>query len=664
MEKENPRIKRLKRNITRELNGNANATNEIIETASKLNEKIGTADQGTRKGLLYGQVQSGKTNNMLATLSLAAESGHKLFIILTSDNLWLYQQTIDRVTAILPWFQTFGKDDWGNFTEEEQESELNNNGVILVSTKNSSNLPKLNQLVKGKLHSDTRPIIFDDEADQASLNTMTNNEQEELSKVNKCIVELRESFKNHVYIQVTATPQALLLQGADSDFAPDFTIKFDPGEGYVGGEEFFEEDVKTMREFRDEEIDSIMSEDGERGYGFAIPTGLRQALCSFLVGASVKLINEEGASYSFLCHVSHKKDDHKRLKTLIDSFIRTLSHSLNNDHPDPEKLNIARSYLNEAYLDLRSTHDSLPEFDEVLEEIQINIPSTQSQLLISGSNHKVPSYVAPFNILIGGNKLSRGVTIKGLLVSYYGRTSQAPKVDTLLQHARMYGYRANDMDVVRFYTSKSILDVFKNIYESEKQLRQVIATSDPSEMKALLLSRSKHSLIRPTRTNVIYLDSILFYKAGKSYFPQYPLSENLIVLDKILSQYKEDNQLKTIPIKEMKEIINLTAHEKTEGETWDKEAVKACLNYIDNNYSRGYIFVSENKDIKFGARAMLSPSDQNKYETDGPTLIMYRYNSDNTDKGWQIDDEPRWVPNLRFPDGKEYFMFSTTDALE
>ncbi|MBH0230069.1 Z1 domain-containing protein [Halobacillus yeomjeoni] len=658
-----PRIKRLRRNISRELGNNLSAAEEIIRTGERLVERIGKPTASSKIGLLFGQVQSGKTNNMLASLALAAEEGHKLFVILTSDNIWLYQQTIERVSSILPWFQTFGKEDWDSFSADEQDSELNNNGVILVATKNKDILPKLNELAVNKLDPNERAIIFDDEADQASLNTMTNSEQQELSQVNKEIVELREHFSSHVYIQVTATPQSLLLQNGYSGFKPDFTIKFDPGEGYVGGEHFFEEGSKGMKVFDDSEIDIIMGEDREALSGFAIPTGLRQAICTFLVGAASKLIREEGASYSFLCHVSHKKDDHKHLNTLIDGFIRRLSRILNQEEPSQELYDTGIFYLREAYSELNQTDDSLPDFSEVLEEIGINIPSTKIQLLISDNNQKTPSYNSPFNILIGGNKLSRGVTIKGLLVSYYGRTSQAPKVDTLLQHARMYGYRSSDVDAMRFYTSHSILDIFQSIYQSEKQLREVIETSNPDDVKALLLSRTSHSLLRPTRSNVVRLDSILFYKAGERYFPKYPLSENLSILDELLDDYKDESTLRQVPIKRLKEIINLTSHEKTEGGAWDKEAIKACFEYLENNYSKGYIYVSKNKNISYGARAMLSQSDYNIYETDGPTLIMYRYNC-TVDKGWSEDDEPRWVPNLRFPDGNEYFMFTTTDTLD
>ncbi|MBV2241108.1 Z1 domain-containing protein [Bacillus inaquosorum] len=154
----------------------------------------------------------------------------------------------------------------------------------------------------------------------------------------------------------------------------------------------------------------------------------------------MKICNEEETNYTFLCHVSHKQDDHKRLEAIINGFITSLSIALHEENREEER-DIVYTYLNEAYRDLSQTNSRVPSFESVISEIADNITSTQSQLIISGSHFKRPNYSAPFNILIGGNKLGRGVTIKRLLVTYYGRTSQAPKVDTILQHARMYGYR-------------------------------------------------------------------------------------------------------------------------------------------------------------------------------------------------------------------------------
>lgn len=652
------RVEKFSRTLRAEID--QEGINQIIRTADQLNDRIGLSTDKNKQGLLFGQVQSGKTNNMLMSIAKASDNGHRLFIILTSDNLWLYDQTLERVQEALPGLLTLGKDSWNvDSMTSRIETALNHTGVVLVATKNSRILPKLSEFIEYNIDNNIRAIIFDDEADQASLNTLANSDEEELSRINGSIVALRNYFVNHVFIQVTATPQALFLQGANTTFRPDFTIIFKPGKGYVGGESFFEEDSYTMRSFPDSEIEVIMNQEEYQGLnsGLAIPTGLRQALCIFFVGAALKIYRGEGRNYTFLCHVSHKQDDHVRLETLINGFITKLTLALHEE--DMPERDIVYGYLHEAYLDLKQTNEDLPSFEDVLFEIADNITSTQSQLLISNSHFKRPVYTAPFNILIGGNKLGRGVTIKRLLVTYYGRTSQAPKLDTILQHARMYGYRKSDLGVLRFFTSDTICDIFREVYQSEKRLRDVIEESNPEELQALVLSRSNETILRPTRSNVIYVDSVLFYMPGKRYFPRYPLVSNVEILNEILKPYENKKELTLIPIQSLIEIINLTKSEKTEGGSWDDEAIRACLRTMKKMYNNmGYIAVRTDRDITRGSRSMLSPDDNKLFNGSGPTLIMYRYNG-KIENNW--DNKPLWVPNLRFPDGRTYFMFSTVD---
>lgn len=657
------KVEKFSRVLKRELA--VEEVNKIKKTAEELNEKIGFPNNETRQGLLFGQVQSGKTNNMLMTIAQASDNGHRLFIILTSDNLWLYDQTLERVQEALPGLLTLGKDSWGieSMTSRIQTALNHNGGVVLVTTKNKKILPKMQEFIKEHIPRNTRSVIFDDEADQASLNTFANTEvQDKLSEVSAAIVNLRDFFNNHVYVQVTATPQALLLQGANKEFRPDFIVKFSPGAGYIGGEAFFEEGAVALKTFPDSEIDDIMNEESDiapHTKGLAIPTGLRQALCTFFIGASIKICNGEGTNYTFLCHVSHKQDDHRRLETMVNGFITSLSKALHEENHETEK-NIVYTYLNEAYQDLLQTNSRTPSFELVIAELADNITSTQSQLIISGSHFKKPRYSSPFNILIGGNKLGRGVTVKRLLVTYYGRSSQAPKVDTILQHARMYGYRERDLGVLRFFTSYSIAEIFTEAYLSEKRLRTVINKADSSDLQALVLSRTKHSLLRPTRSNVIYLDSVLFYMSGKRYFPRNPLVSNVGLLDHLLEDYKDEQGLEMITIQRLIEIVNLTKSKNIEGGSWDDEAILACLKNMKEMYNnRGYIAVRRNRDIKKNARTMLSSDDNLLFNPDGPTLIMYKYTG-SANKGWS-DDKPLWVPNLRFPDGNTYFMFSTND---
>lgn len=650
------KVTRLSRILRAEPDAISDTEVERIKgNAVSLIEKVGSTADDTRQGLLFGQIQSGKTNNMLMSTALGSDNGFRLFIILTSDNLWLYDQTLERINQSLPGMYTLGKEQWISAHPERIQTALQSGGLILMATKNTYILESLLEFITTHCSETLRPIIFDDEADQASLNTLLNNPTDDLSGVNEAIVNIRGYFEKHVYIQVTATPQALFLQHSQSDFAPQFTVTFEPGEGYVGGEDFFEakQQESPMRMFPDNEVDNIIASanlDVELTWE-AIPTGLRRALCSFFVGAASKLVKGEGTAFSCVCHVSQLQDAHRRIERIADSFVTRLTRAM-LDHSSPDNA-VVMEFLREAYDDLLLTNTNPPSYQEVVDEIAECINSTSIQLLISGS--RSVSYSSPFNILIGGNRLGRGVTIKRLLVTYYGRTSKTPQVDTILQHSRMYGYRKRDMDVMRFYISSSLLETFRGVHGSHKQLWTMARQTDPTQMQAIVLSRTTNSLLRATRTSVVYIDELAFYMPGKRYFPYAPLVKNVETLDRILAPFLENSgQLMQVPIDMLIQVLNLTASDQTDVGSWDDEAIRVCMkNMKEMFHNRGFI-EARTTNISKDYRALL-PGDSDRFDPTGPTLTMFRFNG-KIENGW--DGRPFWVPNLRFPDGNKFFMFS------
>ena len=197
-----------------------------------------------------------------------------------------------------------------------------------------------------------------------------------------------------------------------------------------------------------------------------IPTGLKRALHAFFVGATAKMMQGHGENYSFLCHVSYARIDHRRIVELIDRFkeetMNTLSNSSSGQHHRLIK------DLREAYEDLSRTHcskASLPEFDSIVEKIKFYLPGTKIKLIDSSSPETITlNHV--YSIFVGGNKLGRGVTIKNLLVSYYGRNPKRPNSDTVLQHARMYGYRKKEIGVTRLFLPEKLAEHFSTTAQS------------------------------------------------------------------------------------------------------------------------------------------------------------------------------------------------------
>lgn len=292
-------------------------------------------------------------------------------------------------------------------------------------------------------------MIIDDEADQASLNTRERRADGTRSTVNDRIAELRKFFDKNTYLQVTATPQALFLQTPGHDFRPKFTVLSHPGADYVGGDDFFGDGSVLVREFDINDISSL-APGSQPTPTLEIPKSLLRALDTFMIGATFKRKKEADQNCAFLCHVSTRTDDHKHIVDLLRKYKIDLATKLKaKNHGVIERLKT-------AYGDLTSTHEGLREhnFDELVEAIGFFSPGITVKL-VNGETDEDVAVRSPYNLFVGGNKLGRGVTIKNLLVSYYGRNPKRPQADTVLQHARMYGYRRKDIGLLRL-VSRSI----------------------------------------------------------------------------------------------------------------------------------------------------------------------------------------------------------------
>lgn len=224
-------------------------------------------------GLLLGNVQSGKTGQMLGAISVLADNHFKVFLLLTSDNVHLQQQTLERVQNSLLSFDVLGEYDDVRFLQNHLLRPM-----VIVLKKNHSILRKWRNLLIQSNYCLGKPVvIFDDEADAASPNNLVNKSR--TSTINKRLDEIKKSASSSLYIQVTATPQSLLLQSSVSGWQPTFVNYFKPGEDYKGGDFFFSDPRSFCIRFTgDEELDEVV-EDGDN----ICPKGLRDSMMSFLI---------------------------------------------------------------------------------------------------------------------------------------------------------------------------------------------------------------------------------------------------------------------------------------------------------------------------------------------------------------------------------------------
>jgi hypothetical protein len=603
-------------------------------------------------GLLYGLIQSGKTSILTVSAAMAADNGFDCILVLTTDNDPLYDQTLDRVKAALRCLTILGKKDWKDPIRFAKQLQSRPFGI--VCSKNGSMLKSLLEAFQKAKAKGLSVLIIDDEADQASLNTLTAKQTGKVSPINKAITDFRDYFPINTYLQVTATPQSLFLQRPGHRYRPSFTVLTEPGAGYVGGDAFFGAGSGNL--LRDVDINEIalLKASNQPTPSGALPAGLKKALFTFFVAASSQVIARPSENFAFLCHVSMGTKDHEYTRLLLDDFKGDAISAFKNK--SSSKYKTMEKGIREAYDDLSKTEASLPTFAEILEKIERYIPGSNIKLINAISNDEI-KLDSVFNIFVGGNKLGRGVTIKNLLVSYYGRNPKTPRADTVLQHARMYGYRQKDLGVTRLFLPPRLAAHFRSIHEMEKSLRELLKNRDTFE--GLYISGDW----KPTRGNVLDPNTIGYYVEGSSYNPRKPLRSAAVKkttdwITEELNKMKDAPPYATITVQRVMELIEKIELDPEEGsQLWDLKAIRSALEILAtrNKDDKAYLVVKRNRDLKAvrtERHGIIQSSEATLAPTDVPTLFMYRANA-NAEGEAEV-----WWPQLRFPDGNYVLAFS------
>lgn len=197
-------------------------------------------------GLVYGRIQSGKTRAMIASTAMAFDNGFRIVVVLTSNINDLVAQTHFDFAAGLPNVMVYKKDD--ELDREKAHAKLylsqGDSRILIICSKGATSLTNVVDFLRGVEARLYPAIIFDDEGDQASLDTNVRKRSLSAvsvapSSINKLIQQkLRPQIPCHVYVSVTGTPQAVLLQSAASSSRPSFITLLPPGDSYVGGRLF------------------------------------------------------------------------------------------------------------------------------------------------------------------------------------------------------------------------------------------------------------------------------------------------------------------------------------------------------------------------------------------------------------------------------------------
>jgi hypothetical protein len=448
----------------------------------------------TTKGLALGHVQSGKTTNYTGVVAKAADRGYRLVIVLAGIHNELRRQTQSRLIAqlIAP-----NPELWHQLTDPDRDFRPTANApayfarysgqkVLCVVKKNAVVLRKLIAwLGEASQQLESIPaLVIDDEADQAAVATRT---------INPLVRSLLDVLPRVAYIGYTATPFANLLidPGSDDLYPRHFIVDLPKPPNHYGTESIFGRDpldgedpadyddgaLDMVRIVPEDEVPMVRPASNAEVDGFfaQVVGELRRAILYFWLATAVRRVRATGVAHStMLIHTSVRIAVHQSFRDPIARLQEQSARGL--ERVDEEFLAELREIWNEERA--RVPADELGEepvaFDDLLPELAGVVGASRVILDNSRSVERLDYTGEPVvAIAVGGNTFSRGLTLEGLVVSYFVRAASA--YDTLLQMGRWFGYREGYSDLPRIWMTDELRGWFRHIAGVEAEIRRDIA---------------------------------------------------------------------------------------------------------------------------------------------------------------------------------------------
>ena len=495
--------------------------------------------QLSKKGLVVGQVQSGKTSNYTGLICKAADSGFKLIIVLAGIHNNLRSQTQLRLDEGFLGFDTqharaFDQNnihigvgrlghplvahsltsslDKGDFRQGAANAlGLNfntNEPIIAVIKKNPHVLGGIYRWLSaqttentdiGRIIRNKSLLLIDDEADNASINISNNPDKR--STINGWITQILNLFGKNGYVGYTATPFANIFIPPEEDnlFPRDFVINIPAPSNYIGPEKIFGfdfvedekesdtvlplinriNDYDTFVPNRHKKYDQLPSK---------LPDSLKRSIRCFIITCAIRRFRgQTNVHNSMLVHVSLYTNWQDYITELIEkqfnyyrrgidqndpAIIEEFRNTFETDEVGYKSYKTVSSQILDSKLVDIDSQVQVHAWDDILSHLNDAASRIEVKAIHGGSGETLDYYEHKNGlsvIVVGGNKLSRGMTIEGLSISYYLRASKM--YDTLMQMGRWFGYRAGYVDLCRLFTSRELNEWFCHITRASEELR-------------------------------------------------------------------------------------------------------------------------------------------------------------------------------------------------
>ena len=330
-------------------------------------------------------------------------------------------------------------------------------------------------------------LMIDDEADNASINT--SSDKEDPTKINKLIRKLADVFTKSNYVGFTATPFANVFIDPETTekmethdlFPEDFIVALPTPSNYIGPTRIFPKDAEFHSQLvyitdagREEEDGYSFYFKHKKDWKGKLPESMTDAIYAFYLANAIRdLRGDQREHRSMLINISRFVKVQKYIKEVVEKIhaeaYRSLKYNLCSDF----ELSMKDPVLNRIYKVWQTQYEKCGfTWNEVaaalfdaMEKIQIKVVNSSK----SSEKLEYPKNESLRVIAIGGLALSRGLTLEGLIISYFYRNTCT--YDVLMQMGRWFGYRRGYEDLFRIWTHKASAEWYAEIADATEKLK-------------------------------------------------------------------------------------------------------------------------------------------------------------------------------------------------